>query len=174
MLVDSNADVAMFAKLSAKQIGQLADAFDVHLAEKAPGVEKIRGIVGEDFTESDIRRIVYWFYILFLSKIDYADLQRLTSSLPLEQDKMSVVCATVDKIHGRSDEKKSKTAIADTESGVSGRPHEPESSPDYDPGDPESQIRYLRSLFGLNSREGPPPTIKGMLADHAGDIRSHA
>lgn len=136
----SKADLSVFEKLSADQIGALTDAFYEAMV-KSPGAEKVREVVGKDFDDQDIDRIVRSFRRFFVGRIAESDLRVLPNSSPADKDKISIVRSANDKMSGHNGT--------------------------YDR---EAQMRDLRSMFKLKPRKGPAPTIKGMLSHYESDM----
>lgn len=145
-LVRFGGDVRAFEKLSADQIGKLADAFGECAADQ-PGAGKIRKIVGRNFADSDIGRIARSFD--FFGKTSTADLHRLVNSSSLDKDKMPAVCAAIDSMR--------KSAAARTQDGGSGERS----------GHSQESLDFL-SMFGMKPKKTPAPTIMGMLEGCAG------
>lgn len=139
-------DLRVFERLSADQIGRLADMFGECVAD-LPDAEKIRKLVGKDFADSDIGRIARSFS--FFCKTSTADLHSLVSSSSLDKDKIPTVRTAIDNMR--------KSAAARTQDGGSGERS----------GHSQESLDFL-SMFGMKPKKNPPPTIMGMLEGCAG------
>jgi len=132
--VYSKADLSVFEKLSAGQIGALTDVFYEAMV-KSPGAEKVREVLGGGFDDQDVDRIVHSFRGFFVGAIVESDLYVLPSSSPADKDKIPIVRSAIDRMSSHNGT--------------------------YDS---EAQRRDLRAIFKLKPRKGPAPTIRGILS----------
>lgn len=138
--MSAEADLSVFEKLSAEQIGALTDAFYEAMV-KSPSAEKIREAAGGGLDDRDVGRIARAFRGFLAGEISKSDLRRLESSSPAGKDKISAVRAAMDRmsVHNGA----------------------------YDR---EAQSMEFLAMFGLKPSKEPVPTIRGMLAHYESDM----
>ncbi len=138
--VYSKADLSVFEKLSADQIGELTDVFYEAMV-KSTSAEKVREVLGKDVDDEDVGRIVRSFRRFFVGRVGESDLRVLPSLSPADKDKISIVRGAIDKMSSHNGT--------------------------YDS---EAQSRDLARIFKLKPRKGPAPTIKGILSHYESDM----
>ena len=138
--MNAKADLSVFEKLSADQIGALTDVFYEAMV-KSPNAENIREAAGGDLDDRDVGRIVSAFRGFFAGGINRSDLGCLESSSPAGKDKISAVRTAMDRMSSHN--------------GACDR---------------EAQSREFLAMFGLKPSKEPVPTIRGMLAHYESDM----
>lgn len=98
----SQPELYVFNKLSEETITKLVEFFDEGILTTPPDESEIKKIVGDDFTDRDIEKIISAFFNFIRSKIYPEKILKIIDETDLEQDKKTLLKKTIQKIHDKT------------------------------------------------------------------------
>ena len=104
IMTQARPELAVLGKLSNDKINELSEFFNESIVTQRPDVEKIKNIVGENFSDIEIKSIVSVFFNFFRSS-DYQDkiFDIVDASDVGDKQKKEFVKETIKKIHAKID-----------------------------------------------------------------------
>ena len=88
---DIQSELDIFNKLSRETIIKLADFFDESIFTTSPDESEIRKIIGNDFKNEDIEKIISAFFNFIRSKLYPEKILEIVDNVELKEDKKNIV-----------------------------------------------------------------------------------
>ncbi len=102
---DPQSKLSIFDQLSQETILKLADFFNESIITTPPDESEIRKIIGNDFKNEDIEKIISAFFNFIRSKLYPEKILEIIDNVELEEDKKVLLKEIIQKIHDRIDPK---------------------------------------------------------------------
>ena len=120
---DAKSELSIFDKLSQESIIKLADFFNESIFITPPDKSEIKKIIGNDFKNEDIEKIISAFFNFIRSKLYPEKILEIVDDVELKEDKKILLKEIIQKIHDRVDSKDVTTGITSSFLHTFGFPH---------------------------------------------------
>lgn len=105
---DPQSALSIFNKLSKEKITELSEFFDESIVSKMPDEDKVREIIGNEYSDYDLQVVITSFFNFFNSKLYPDQMFEIIDSSNVEKEKKDFLKETIKKIHDKIDPEKIK------------------------------------------------------------------